>query len=192
MTIQLSNPITEMQHKNQALHCVHVDQQGTNMDIDQQQRAKRVLDRLFPLNDRSHSEVCSYRIDMKHIVACFKDGQQTGLKYPGHFVAYIGERENPDSLLLRQRDGCYVEIMLGRQTGNGKLQDSYLVDVQMETLSYMMVHEENTPMTCRARYWVSLLRDDVDSKPCVSREDREFISKNCSEFTLYANDLNVD
>lgn len=192
MTIQLSNSQIETEHTNQSLHCLQLDQHGITLDNEPQQRVKQVLDRLFPLSEGSHVDVSSYRIDMQHIVACFKDGNQTGLKYPGHFVAYIGARETPESLLLRQRNGCYVEIMLGRRIGNGKLQDSYLEDVQMETLSYLMAHKEVDITTHRARYWVSLLRDCVDAKPHVAREDREFISKNGAEFTLYAHDMYVD
>ncbi|SEA80065.1 malate synthase [Alkalimonas amylolytica] len=74
--------------------------------------SKGLLDKLFPLTEGSHRDVCQYEVYYQHLLAYFADGRKAGLQQPGQFVALCGRKSAPDAIVLMQ-DGRHVEISLG-------------------------------------------------------------------------------
>ncbi|WP_070971849.1 malate synthase [Vibrio sonorensis] len=152
-----------------------------HQQTEKQMRAKQLLDRLFPLEHGSHQDVTAYVVDYRHIMAYFKDGGHSGLEHPKHFVAYAGEKEDPESLLLRDGTGSHVEISFGEHKGTGSIELVEIKDIQLETCTkFPMTETDNSAM----RHWISLVKGDQNGKPQACSESKEYTAKNGEDYTL--------
>lgn len=145
-------------------------------------QSKQILDELFPLESGSHQDVTAYMIDYRHLVAYFKDGTHSGLRYPKHFVAYNGEKETPCSILLRDGQGSHVEVMMGCHRGTGCVELTRIDDIQIECCSTLS--QQNQPCEVGMRHWISLIKSDRKGKPAARSEDKEFTAKDGNDYTL--------
>lgn len=143
-----------------------------------------LLDELFPLDNGSHCDVIGYVIDYHHVLAYFHDGSHTGLKYPNHFIAYVGDRNEPKSILFRNGDGCYAEITLGARRGTGCLEMVDIEDIQLETCTHLNALASDRHATLCIRHWVSLVQSDAQGHPLVYSEYREYQYKGKGEYQL--------
>ncbi|MFV0448587.1 MAG: hypothetical protein ACK5MF_09010 [Vibrio sp.] len=151
---------------------------------EKQVKAKQLLDHLFPLESGSHQDVTSYMIDYHHLLAYFHDGRHSGLTSPKHFVAYIGNKEQPCSILLRDGSGSHVEVSLGCHRGTGCVESVEIEDIQLETCTTFMQTDEASIPTVAMRHWISLVKGDMHGKPHASSEDKEYVSKCGDEYLL--------
>jgi malate synthase len=148
---------------------------------EKQVKSKQLLDRLFPLETGSHKEVTAYVIDYRHVMAYFKDGSHSGLKHPKHFVAYIGEKEDPSSILFRDGTGSHVEVTFGHHKGTGCVELIDIDDIQLETCTmFPQAISEVSAM----RHWISLVKGDEKGKPKACTEEKEYVAKNGDDYQL--------
>ena len=156
---------------------------SSNRQDEKQIKAKQLLDRLFPLENGSHQDVTSYVIDYRHILAFFKDGQHSGLKHPKHFVAYMGEKSDPDSILLKDGSGSHLEVIFGCRKGTGCVELVDIADIQLETCTtFSQIPTE--PSMSAMRHWISLVRGDEKGKPKACSEDKEFTAKSGEDYRM--------
>ncbi|GLT18761.1 malate synthase [Vibrio zhanjiangensis] len=148
---------------------------------EKQAKAKKLLDRLFPLENGSHNDVTAYVIDYRHVMAYFKDGCHSGLKYPKHFVAYCGNKEEPESILFRDGTGSHVEVTFGPHRGTGCVELVNIDDVQLETCT--MFPLETHEMSAM-RHWISLVKGDEKGKLRAYTEAKEYTSKSGEDYEL--------
>ncbi|MDA0150158.1 hypothetical protein [Vibrio sp. LaRot3] len=148
--------------------------------MEKQMRSKQLLDSLFPLENGSHTEVTAYVIDYRHVMAYFKDGSHSGLKCNKHFVAYTGEKEQPQSILFRDGNGSHFELTLACCKGTGCVELMDIEDIQMETCTLFPQAESISAM----RHWISLVKGDVKGRPSACSEDKEFTAKNGDDYCL--------
>ncbi|WP_394249935.1 hypothetical protein [Vibrio profundi] len=156
---------------------------SSNRQDEKQIKAKQLLDRLFPLENGSHQDVTSYVIDYRHILAFFKDGQHSGLKHPKHFVAYMGEKSDPDSILLKDGSGSHLEVIFGCHKGTGCVELVDIADIQLETCTTFSQIPTESSMSAM-RHWISLVRGDEKGKPKACSEDKEFTAKSGEDYRL--------
>ncbi|GAB2643825.1 aldolase/citrate lyase/malate synthase family protein [Vibrio panuliri] len=147
---------------------------------EKQMKTKQLLDKLFPLENGSHCDVTEYVIDLRHVMAFFKDGTHSGLKHPKHFVAFTGEKEHPHSILFRDGTGSHMEVTFGRQRGTGSVEFITIDDIQMETCTTFPHMEASSAM----RHWISLVKGDKKGKPMACSEDKEYTAKNGDDYRL--------
>jgi len=147
---------------------------------EKQMKSKQLLDRLFPLENGSHSDVTEYVIDLRHVLAFFKDGSHSGLKHPKHFVAFTAEKEQPHSILFRDGNGSHMEVIFGRQKGTGCVEYIEIDDIQMETCTTFPQADASSAM----RHWISLVKGDKKGKPNACTEDKEYTAKNGDDYRL--------
>ncbi|QXO15543.1 MULTISPECIES: aldolase/citrate lyase/malate synthase family protein [Vibrio] len=157
---------------------------SADKQCEKQAKAKQLLDRLFPLENGSHQDVTSYMIDYSHVLAYFKDGTHSGLKYPKHFVAYTGGKDNPCSILLRDGSGCHVEVLLGCMKGTGSVELVEIDDIQLETCTTFCQMCDETEPTAAMRHWISLIKGDERGRPQACSEDKEYTSKSGEDYCL--------
>jgi malate synthase len=150
--------------------------------IEKQKMAKQLLDTLFPLESGSHEDVVSYEIDYRHVMAYFKDGHHSGLKRARHFVAFVGEKCNPESILFRDESGTHVEVMIGRRKGTGRVELVDIEDIQLETCT--IFGQVDGDCTSGIRHWVSLVQGDESGRPRACSEDKEYTAKNGDDYIL--------
>lgn len=175
----------QKQHKPFIAEAVFaVETVNAHQSCEKQIQAKQLLDRLFPLESGSHQDVSSYMIDYHHVVAYFKDGSHSGLKYPKHFVAYTGNKEQPSSVLFRDQSGSHVEVLFGRHKGTGCVELVVIDDVQLETCTTFTQPDETSVPTVAMRHWISLVRGDERGKPQVCSEDKEYVAKSGEDYLL--------
>jgi hypothetical protein len=133
--------------------------------------SKQFLDKVFPLSNGSHNDVRSYVVYYQHLLAFFEDGTQSGLKDPQQFVALSGHKENPSSILLKNREGFHVELIINPNGKSGRLDKACIDDIQVETKGMELdevtiaANNEGTPTQ-----WFSMVRGD--SQITTSKEGR--------------------
>ena len=160
---------------------IAVEDLNAQLSEEKQQRAKQLLDNLFPLERGSHQDVAAYVIDYCHIVAFFKDGQHTGLRVAKHFIGYNGEPEKPTSLLFRDGQGSHLELTLDHKNGSGSVAMTRLHDMQLETCMRFPQPDDSAIVM---RHWVSLLKGNLQGNPIVNREKKEFHSAYRDDYVL--------
>ncbi|MCG3728621.1 hypothetical protein [Vibrio cincinnatiensis] len=178
---------TEIQQQNKpfiAEAVFAVETISAHLQREKQQRAKQLLDRLFPLESGSHQEVTSYVIDYHHVLAYFKNGQHSGLKHPKQFIAYMGGKEQPCSILFRDGNGSHVEVLLGCQRGTGCIELIDIDDIQLETSTVLSQEVNDRVPNAVIRHWISLIKGDERGKPQACSEDKEFTAKSGEDYRL--------
>ncbi|MEF1292123.1 hypothetical protein [Vibrio sp. M260118] len=175
---------TEIQNQNKpfiAEAVFAVETINAKQTSEKQTRAKQLLDRLFPLESGSHKDVTAYVIDYRHVMAYFKDGSHSGLKHPKHFVAYIGEKEQPSSILFRDGTGSHVEVAFAKLKGTGCIELVSIDDIQLETCT---TFPQELDCMAAMRHWISLVKGDEKGKPRAYTEEKEFTAKNGDDYSL--------
>ena len=71
----------------------------------------KILDQYFALQNGSHEDVKEYVIYFRHIMAFFADGTHCGLAQPKQFVAFLGYKETPESIVLKENN-VHIELVL--------------------------------------------------------------------------------
>ncbi|MDW6005113.1 aldolase/citrate lyase/malate synthase family protein [Vibrio mangrovi] len=163
---------------------ISVETLGGGQAQEKQLQAKQLLDQLFPLHEGSHCDVTGYVVDYRHLMVYFKDGRHTGLRYPKHFVAYIGDRHNPEAIVFRNGDGCHVEVTLGNGKGTGMPEPVSIDDIQLETYTHLNSVASESHATLGLRHWVSLVKADELGHPQVCSENKEYQSKDEADYQL--------
>ncbi|MDN3612473.1 hypothetical protein ACODM8_16355 [Vibrio ostreicida] len=158
-----------------------VENMSASQGIEKQATAKRLMDRLFPLKSGSHQQVAAYVIDYRHVMAYFKDGSHSGLQHPKHFVAFGGEKEDPQSILFRDGTGSHVELSLGKHKGTGCVELVDIDDIQLETCT---TFPQELSEISAMRHWISLVKSDGKGKPCACTEIKEYTAKNGEDYDL--------
>lgn len=141
-----------------------------------QQRAKQVvakakdfLDETFPLDKGSHHDATSYLVYYRHLLVSFADGRQTGLKAPSQFVAFNGEVNDPESILLKN-NGLHVEIKLDRNGKNGMQDTAHIDDIIIESALTTIMDCEDSVAAVDAedklevyRNWLGLMQGRLEA-----------------------------
>lgn len=74
-----------------------------------------ILDQRFALQNGSHKDVKQYLVYFCHIMAFFPDGSHCGLAQPKQFVAFLGCKESPESILLKENN-MHIELVLNTRS----------------------------------------------------------------------------
>ncbi|MCQ8878236.1 malate synthase G [Pseudoalteromonas shioyasakiensis] len=93
--------------------------------------ARQFLDKSLPLESGSHIESSNYSIVNGQLIITLRDSSQTCLKQPEQLVGYIGEAQNPSSILLKN-NGLHIELQVDHQHPIGKADKAGLKDVVLE------------------------------------------------------------
>jgi malate synthase len=153
------------------------------------QYSKRFLDNRFPLAKGSHSDVCSYVVYYKHVLAFFADGTTTGLRKPAQFVALSGPKDEPESIVLCD-EGSHVEITFNAKGSLGSTDRAGIDDIQVQTSQRDIA--SNAAANDEQSQWFSLMRSDAQvttnkrgQTQCNYRTGhKEFTDKNGNEYPI--------
>lgn len=144
---------------------------------------KDFLDNAFPLTEGSHHDVTSYMVYFQNLMMILADGSTAGLQNPSQFVAKIGPRDNPESILLLQ-NGLHVEIAFDASGVIGATDLAGINDVQVEVVkSGRSDLEANSVAEKCERYrelmHIAFARRDT-TQPLVNSDCAEFTAR-CGE-----------
>ncbi len=90
------------------------------------------LDRHFSLDSSSHHWVTQYKVERGDLVAVSGDGTESTLLRPERFVAYRGDADQPDAILLR-KNGLGCELLIGEGYFIGRRDHANVYDVHLES-----------------------------------------------------------
>uniref|UniRef100_I2Q2D1 Malate synthase G n=1 Tax=Desulfovibrio sp. U5L TaxID=596152 RepID=I2Q2D1_9BACT len=93
--------------------------------------AAAFLDMAAPLAAGSHADVAGYAVTDAGLTVSLADGQATTLARPDQFAGFVGDRDNPRAVLLRNH-GLHVELLFDRAHPVGAVSPSGMKDVVLE------------------------------------------------------------
>ena len=139
---------------------------------------KDFLDSAFPLTEGSHHDVTSYMVYFQNLMMILADGSTAGLQNPAQFVAKIGPRDNPESILLLQ-NGLHVEIAFDTSGVIGANDLAGINDVQVEVVKSTRSDLEANSGAEKCERYRELMRIAF-----ARRENTQPLSNSdCAEFT---------
>lgn len=119
---------------------------------------RTLLDRYFPLEKGTHNHVVKYHIVNNDLRMVMGDMSETTLLKPQSFVAYTGEKSEPDTVLLKN-NGLHFEIRFGEGFYIGRRDHANIYDVHIESA-------------------LTTIMDCEDSVASVDSEDKIQVYKN--------------
>jgi malate synthase len=163
------------------------------------------LDQAIPLaNDSSHSDVAHYLITAAgELSVQLGNGQTTTLAHGEKFIAYKGERDSPNLILLKNND-LHIELHIDPTHPIGKLNPSSISDVVLESaVSTIQDCEDSVAAVDAAdkvvvyRNWLGLMKGDLSETfskggKTLTRAlnpDREYTTKSGGTLSLHGRSL---
>jgi len=165
--------------------------------------ARDFLDKHFPLEAGSHSDVVKYVVVHGRLVPTLKDGKETELKSADQLAGIIGDNLEPSSVLLRH-NGLHAEIVVDRSHPIGKHDPAGVSDVILEAALTTIMDLEDSIAAVDAedkvaayRNWLGLMKGDLSADVpkgdrVIERRlnpDRRYLDPNGKEFALHGRSL---
>lgn len=120
--------------------------------------ARTVLDKSLPLASGSHQDVLRYTVQNGQVKAQLRNGNDSGLKHPEHFVGYNGSATEPSSLLFLH-NGLHIDILIDKNSPIGSQDPAGIQDIILEAA-------------------LSTIMDCEDSVAAVDGEDKTLVYRN--------------
>ncbi len=160
------------------------------------------FDERFPLLKSSWKEVSKITIEENKLVFLSKSGKDL-LKDNNQFIGFNGDKENPDSILLKNNN-LHIDILLDSNTLVGKIDTAAISDVIIESALSTIIDNEDSVAAVDAedkvkcyRNWLGLMKGDLVStfekngKKIVRKlnPDRTYKAKDGKEISLHGRAL---
>ena len=160
------------------------------------------LDERFPLLKTSWKEISKIQIEENKLVL-FSGSNIDFLKNNNQFVGFIGDKENPDSILIKNNN-LHIDILIDSKTTVGEIDKANISDVIVESALSTIVDNEDSVAAVDAedkvkcyRNWLGLMKGDLTStfekngKKIVRKlnADRTYISKDGKKISLHGRAL---
>ena len=173
------------------------------------QRASKVvkyvrdfLNKSFPLKDKTWEEISKIIIKEDKLIFLI-DSKKTELKNNEQFIGFNGERDNPNSILLKNNN-LHVDISVDPSSIVGKNDKASISDIIVESALSTIVDNEDSVAAVDAkdkikcyRNWLGLMKGDLvaefqkDGKQILRKlnPDRSYTSKNGKKISLHGRAL---
>ena len=173
------------------------------------QRASKVvkyvrdfLNESFPLKDKTWEEISKIIIKEDKLIFLI-DSKKTELKNNEQFIGFNGERDNPNSILLKNNN-LHVDISIDPSSIVGKNDKASISDIIVESALSTIVDNEDSVAAVDAkdkikcyRNWLGLMKGDLiaefqkDGKQILRKlnPDRSYTSKNGKKISLHGRAL---
>tara|TARA_Y100000588_G_scaffold66812_1_gene67453 strand:- start:3712 stop:5865 length:2154 start_codon:yes stop_codon:yes gene_type:complete len=122
------------------------------------ERAKRILDDSVPLSDGSYKDIAEFTISDGSFLGRTATGENIGLAAPEQFIGWTGNKETPDSILLR-RNGLHIELVFEAGTVVASQDPTGLSDIILESAVTTIIDLEDSVATVDAEDKVSAYRN---------------------------------
>ena len=165
--------------------------------------ARNFLDTAAPLAKGSHAEATRYFIVDDKLAVELGDEVVTGLAQPEKFVGFVGDKDFPTSVLLRN-NGLHIEIEIDPNSPIGRTDGAGVKDVVLESAITTIMDFEDSVAAVDAddkvvgyRNWLGLNRGDLAESfdkggKTVTRTlngDRAYTTPDGNELSLHGRSL---
>ncbi|MDV7242084.1 MULTISPECIES: malate synthase G [Rhodococcus] len=165
--------------------------------------ARQFLDTAAPLSSGSHADSTRYFVDGAELKVELDGGNVATLAQPEKFVGYLGEKDSPTSVLLRN-NGLHAEIQIDAESPIGKTDAAGVKDVVLESAVTTIMDFEDSVAAVDAddkvigyRNWLGLNRGDLVEEIAKGGKsftrklnaDRTYTAPDGSELSLHGRSL---
>ncbi|WP_067689545.1 malate synthase G [Nocardia jejuensis] len=140
--------------------------------------ARNFLDDAVPLITGSHIGSTKYSIEDGELVVGLEDGTDIGLADGDALVGYLGEPENPTSILLKH-NGLHIEIQIDAESPIGSTDTAGVKDLVLESAVTTIMDFEDSVAAVDAEdkvlcyhNWLGLMKGDLSES--VSKGGKTF------------------
>ncbi|QNG18720.1 malate synthase G [Rhodococcus triatomae] len=140
--------------------------------------ARDFLDTAVPLATGSHKDSTAYAIDGSELKVTLADGTVTTLAQPEKLVGFLGEKDAPAAVLLRN-NGLHLEIQIDPASPIGSTDAAGVKDVVLESAITTIMDFEDSVAAVDAddkvvgyRNWLGLNRGDLSEE--IAKDGKSF------------------
>ena len=163
---------------------------------------KDFFNEIFPLLKTSWKEISKIQIEENKLVLC-SGSSKDFLKNNNQFVGFSGDKDNPDSILIKNNN-LHIDILIDSKTTVGEIDKANISDVIVESALSTIVDNEDSVAAVDAedkvkcyRNWLGLMKGDLSStfekngKKIVRKlnADRTYTSKDGKKISLHGRAL---
>ena len=163
---------------------------------------KDFFNEIFPLLKTSWKEISKIQIEENKLVL-YSGSSKDFLKNNNQFVGFSGDKDNPDSILIKNNN-LHIDILIDSKTTVGEIDKANISDVIVESALSTIVDNEDSVAAVDAedkvkcyRNWLGLMKGDLTStfekngKKIVRKlnADRTYTSKDGKKISLHGRAL---
>ena len=169
-----------------ALYGTDVIEGKKNKDFDQQRANKVVkyvrnfLDRVVAIENTSWSNINKINIDKDQLNFITNEKTYT-LKNKKQFVGYNGNKESPNSILLKNNN-LHIDIKIDPKNKIGKNDKASISDIIIESAISTIIDNEDSVAAVDAedkircyRNWLGIMKGDLETK--IEKSGKKFVRK---------------
>ncbi len=141
---------------------------------------REFLDNIFLIENSSWKEISKIEIDNNNLLFLI-DKKKQSLKNKSQFVGFLGEKKDPNSILLKNNN-LHVEIIINPNSKIGKTDKAAISDVIIESAISTIVDNEDSVTAVDSvdkvrcyRNWLGLMKGNLESE--VEKNGKKFVRK---------------
>ena len=145
---------------------------------------REFLDEIFPINEGSWKEVTKITISGSELKFLIKDKNES-LKNKKHFVGFVGEKQNPTSVLLKNNN-LHIDIIIDPNSSAGKSDKANISNVIVESAISTIVDNEDSVAAVDSkdkvrcyRNWLGLMKGNLEAE--LKKNGKKFVRKLSSD-----------
>ena len=138
------------------------------------------LDSVIPLNNASWKNISKIIIKNNELVLIIS-GQNNYLKNKEQFIGFIGEKDKPNSILVRCNN-LHLDIIIDSNSMIGKEDNANISDVIIESALSTIIDNEDSVAAVDAqdkvkcyRNWLGLMKGDLEAN--IEKKGKNFVRK---------------
>ena len=163
---------------------------------------RNFLNKTVPLNEKNWNEITNIKIEKDDLI--FNAGTKNlTLKNKNQFIGFVGEKENPTSILIKNNN-LHIEVVIDSKSTIGKNDKANISDVIMESAISTIIDNEDSVAAVDAedkvkcyRNWLGLMKGNLQTEMVKNNKkfirklnaDRIYKSPNGSEIKLHGRAL---
>ncbi len=144
-------------------------------------KGREFLDKNFTLNNGSWAEAKKFKKLGNDLVIYLKNGSETNLKDKSKFKGYIGSKDNPTSIFLKN-NYLHIEIKIDPNHPIGKSDQANISDIVSESAISTIMDLEDSVAAVDAedkvkcyRNWLGIMKGTLEAK--MKKGDKSFVRK---------------
>lgn len=130
--------------------------------------AKEFLDESLALQKGSYKDVIEFKIVNNELIITLENGETTTLKDKEKFLGFIGEIENPQTLIFKNNN-LHIQIQIDKNSFIGSLDKAFIKDVILEAAVTTIMDCEDSVAAVDAidkaevyKNWFGLMKGDLE------------------------------